>query len=52
MIKDVILQFRVELGRHTSEKTSSKIPENKKYENKGNKTAQKFPFSVTQRQSS
>ena len=51
MIKDVIPQFRVELGKLMSEKTSSKIPKNKKYENKGNKTAQKFSFSVTQPQS-
>ena len=44
MIKDVILQFRVELGRHTSEKTSSKIPENKKYENKGTKQHKNLHF--------
>ena len=42
IIKDVIPQFRVELGKHTCEKTPSEIPKNKKYENKANKTAHKI----------
>ena len=44
-------QFRVELGKHTCERTPSEIPKIKSMKIKQTKQHTKFPFSVTQPQS-
>ena len=50
-IKGVIPHCRVELGKHTCEKTPPRFPKIKIMKIKQTKQHTKFPFSVTQPQS-